>query len=60
MKIILESLFVLIHIFFGIIAIDINSILFGIISMVFLLLALKIADCEIYVVKNEYNKTAKI
>ena len=64
MKAIFETIFAITHLFFGIIAL-INSVVFiaivsGIISVIFLILALKIAEYDIYVVKNENHTSTKI
>ncbi len=64
MKAIFETIFAIIHLFFGIIALT-NSAIFvsvvsGIISIIFLILALKIAEYDIYVVKNENYTSTKI
>lgn len=64
MKTILETTLAIIHIFFGIIALTHNtifiSIVSGIVSIIFLILALKVAEYDIYVVKNENHTTTKI
>jgi len=65
MKQMLEFILATIHIIFAIIAINSDiimiNIITSIISILFLIAALKIADCDIYIVRNyENNKTAKI
>ncbi len=64
MKTILETVFAIIHIFFGVIALTNNtifiSVVSGVISIIFLILALKVAEYDIYVVKNENHTPTKI
>lgn len=64
MKTILETVFAIIHIFFSVIALTNNiafiSVVSGVISIIFLILALKVAEYDIYVVKNENHTPTKI
>jgi len=61
MKTIIESVLAIIHIIFGVIAIRNNSFVTAIISILFLVAALKIADYDIYIQRDyENNKTTKI
>lgn len=61
MKTVIESVLAIIHIMFGFMAILNNNFIFAIISVLFLVAALKVADCDVYIVRDyENNKATKI